>query len=156
MRPPDHDDDAAGEAEHDVHVVLDEKHGDVLRQAGDGREQLGALLARHAGGRLVEQQHLRLRRQRQRDLEQPLLAVGQLARQAVAVGRQRQRLQDGVGLLHRVGVGRERLPPVARHPVPLADGERHGLERVEVREQGVDLERAHQAALDAGVGLERR
>ena len=30
---PHHDDDARGEAEHDVHVVLDEQHGDVLRQA---------------------------------------------------------------------------------------------------------------------------
>ena len=59
--------------------MLDEQHGDVLRQVGDGGEQLGALLARHAGGRLVEQQHLGLGRERQRDLQQPLLAVGELA-----------------------------------------------------------------------------
>ena len=44
------------------------------------REQLGALVARHAGGRLVEQQHLRPGRERERDLEQALAAVGKLAR----------------------------------------------------------------------------
>jgi hypothetical protein len=36
----DHDDDAGGEAEHEVHVVLDEQHRDVLGEAGDGGEQL--------------------------------------------------------------------------------------------------------------------
>ena len=51
---------------------------------GDGREQFRALFARHAGGRLVEQQHLRPRRQRERNLEQPLLAIGELARRPVA------------------------------------------------------------------------
>src|SRR5262245_51233257 len=68
----DHDDDAACESEHDVHVVLDEEHGDVLGQTGDRCEQLRTFAARHAGGRLIEQQHLRFCRQRQRDLEQAL------------------------------------------------------------------------------------
>ena len=49
---------------------------------GDDAEQHGALVLRNAGGGLVEQQHLRPRRERQRDLEQPLLAVGQGARRA--------------------------------------------------------------------------
>jgi len=48
----------------------------VLDEAIAGSGRLGALLARHARRRLVEQQHLRPRRQRQRNLEQPLLAVG--------------------------------------------------------------------------------
>src|SRR5262245_37434938 len=52
--PAHHDDDAAGEAEDEVHVVLDEEDGDLLRQAGNGREQLGTLVARHAGCGLVE------------------------------------------------------------------------------------------------------
>ena len=57
-------------------VVLDEQHRDVARQAGDDLEQLGALVARHAGGRLVEQQHARAQRERERDLEQALAAIG--------------------------------------------------------------------------------
>src|SRR5690348_11380107 len=34
----DHDDDARGETEYQLHIVLDEQHGDVARQAGDGGE----------------------------------------------------------------------------------------------------------------------
>src|SRR5882762_1725848 len=65
----DHDDDAAREAEHDVHVVLDEEHGEVLRKARDRREKLCALVLRHAGGRLVEQKHARARGERERSEE---------------------------------------------------------------------------------------
>ena len=36
------------------------------------------LVRRHAGGRLVEQEHARLERQRDGDLEQPLLTIGDL------------------------------------------------------------------------------
>src|SRR3989442_13307829 len=59
--PADHHDDAAGEAEHDVHVVLDEEHGELAREIRDHGEQLGALALRHACGRLVEQQRARAR-----------------------------------------------------------------------------------------------
>src|SRR3979409_349946 len=38
--PAHHHDDAAGEAEHKIHVVFDEQHRDVRRQAGDDGEQL--------------------------------------------------------------------------------------------------------------------
>src|SRR5438093_3377365 len=55
----DHDDDPAREPEHDVHVVLDEQHGDVGGEPRDRGEQAGALVARHARRRLVEQEHLR-------------------------------------------------------------------------------------------------
>src|SRR5438874_8251285 len=44
----DHDDDAAGETKHDIHVVLDEQHGQLAREIGDDREELGALVLRHA------------------------------------------------------------------------------------------------------------
>jgi hypothetical protein len=67
--PAHQHDDAAREAEHQAHVVLDEEHRDVARQAGDGGENAGAFFARHAGGRLVEQQHLRLGRERERDFQ---------------------------------------------------------------------------------------
>ena len=91
--------------EHEVHVVLDEQHRDVLRQVVDRGEQLGALVARHAGGRLVEQQHLGLGRERERDFEQPLLAVGELA--GLRGSRRRpsmQRVEDVVGLVDGVAI----------------------------------------------------
>ena len=54
---------------------------------------------RHAGRRLVEQQHLRPRRQRQRDLEQALLAIGEFARRPMADRRQRQLRKNLIGLV---------------------------------------------------------
>ena len=45
------------------------------------------------GGRLVEQQHLRPGGERQRDLEEPLLAVGELAGLAGADVAEHQRLR---------------------------------------------------------------
>src|SRR3989442_7105606 len=62
--PADHHDDAAGEAEHHVHVVLDEEHGELAREIRDHGEELGALALRHAGGRLIQQQHARARYRR--------------------------------------------------------------------------------------------
>ncbi len=73
-----------------------------LRQPGDGGEQFLAFLARHAGRRFVEQQHLRPRRERERDLEQALLAVGQFARRPVADRSELQRGENVVGLVDLV------------------------------------------------------
>ena len=90
---------------------------------------------------------LRLGRQRQRDLEQPLLAVGQLARQPVAVRAERQRLQDAVGLLDRLADSRaaaaRNCPATPRRSQTASVT---ASSAVEMREQRVDLERAHQAA----------
>ena len=63
------------------------QHGHVGRQFADGGEEFLALGVGHAGCRLVEQQHLRPAGEGERDLEQPLLAVG----------------QDGRALVHDVG-----------------------------------------------------
>ncbi len=57
--------------------MLDQQDRDAAAlEPGDGSEQRHAFGHVHAGGRLVEQQHLRLRRQRACDLEQALLRVG--------------------------------------------------------------------------------
>ena len=55
-RAADQHRDALGEAEHEVHVVLDEQDRDVARQLRDDAEELGALAGGNAGGGLVEQQ----------------------------------------------------------------------------------------------------
>src|SRR5215470_11939569 len=71
--------DAVGEREYDVHVVLDQEHRHVGRQRRDRRQDLVALVLGHAGGRLVEQQHARAAGDGERNLDQALLAVGQIA-----------------------------------------------------------------------------
>src|SRR5581483_11989195 len=64
-------------------------------------------------------------------------------------------MQDGVGLFDRVAIGRQLAPPGAGIAAPFANGERHGFKRAEVRKQRVDLERAHEAALDALLRTDR-
>src|SRR5262249_56108196 len=71
------DRDAIGEAEDEIHVVLDEHHGHVLGQGCNRRQDLVALGVGHAGRRLVEQKHAWPAGNRQRDFQQALLAVGQ-------------------------------------------------------------------------------
>ena len=75
------------EAEHNVHVVLDDEHADVLGQRLDGVENDVALGAGHAGGGLVEQEHLGFEAERDGELDQALAAIGQLG--APDVGRRR-------------------------------------------------------------------
>ncbi len=70
--------DAPREAEHEIHVVLDDEDGDLRRQLAEIAQNELALVRGHAGGGLVEQQHLGLQAERDRDLDQALLAVGQI------------------------------------------------------------------------------
>ena len=63
------DGDAVGEAERHVHVVLDHDQRDLAGQAGDHPREALPFARREAGARLVEEQHLRLRIQRKRELE---------------------------------------------------------------------------------------
>src|ERR671923_1541690 len=72
--PAHHHDDAAREAKNHIHVVLDEEHGELAREIRYHRKKLGALVLRHAGRGLIEKQHAWARRERERDLEEPLLA----------------------------------------------------------------------------------
>ena len=73
--------DAVAHAHDEAHVVLDEQHGVALdRGCVRIRPPSVSLLGRvEAGGRLVEQQQLRLGRHRPGDLEPALVAVGQVA-----------------------------------------------------------------------------
>ncbi len=80
-------DDAVGEIEHDVHVVLDDDDGERARQLLDQRVHARGFLRAHAGGRLVEQQHARLAGERERDLELALAAIADLADRSVAACR---------------------------------------------------------------------
>ena len=98
--------------------MLDQEHGDVLRQRLDGREKFVALGLRHAGRRLVEQQDARLAGEGERHLEQALLAVGQdrgALAQHVGEAEAFRRLDDLVGDLRRLAA--DRPPPVGTQPL---------------------------------------
>ena len=70
--------DALGDVERGIHVVLDHHHGRLARDARRSALDGDPLFARQPGERLVEQQHPRLLRQRHRDLDPALVAVGHL------------------------------------------------------------------------------
>ena len=73
--------DAIADAHHQAHIVLDQQDRDAAGlQVHDGTEQLHALGHVHAGRRLIQQQHVRFRGERSRNLQQSLLGVRQLRR----------------------------------------------------------------------------
>ena len=118
----------------------------------DGLEQLRALARGNAGGGLVEEQHARLAGQGQRDLEQPLLAVGELARDAVRRRRRAQRFEQARAPRAAPPVatttGRSQSPHSPRRSQTASATD---SSTVRPRKQRVHLERARQAPLDARV-----
>ena len=78
------DADRGRDLEDDVHVVLDEDDGDLLAlpEFAHLLDHAPALLRPHARRRLVEQQDLRLQHQRERDVEQLLVAMRQVRQDA--------------------------------------------------------------------------
>ncbi len=133
--PAHHHDDAAGEAEHHVHVVLDEKDGQLARQVRDRVEQRRALVLRHAGGGLVEQQHARARGEGERDFEQALLAVGEFAGLRGSAANL-QGIQDPLCLVDGGAEARQAAPPVVRMAVALEHGKRDRLQRARAAGRG--------------------
>src|SRR4051794_18919565 len=92
-----HHRDPVGDPERDVHVVLDEHHGDVaVEREQQLREEL-ALARREAGGRLVEHDDLGAPGEGDAQLELALLAVGDRADQRVAAAGQPHALDQRVG-----------------------------------------------------------
>ena len=77
--------DLLADVHHEIHVVLDQQNcqSETLPDFADRFGQLRFSRRVHAGRRLVEQQHLRLGRQRPDDFQVPLMAVAQASRQSV-------------------------------------------------------------------------
>ena len=107
------------------------------RNGGDQRVHARGLFRAHAGGRLVEQQHLRLAGERQRDFELALAAVAEVAhRGAEHVGEADLR-RDLVGLrVHRGAACRIGRQNTARRSRPQRAGERKIVAHREIRETG--------------------
>jgi hypothetical protein len=76
--------DAVGQAEHHAHVVLDHQQRLAHRHFADQRDRALGLAVAHAGGRLVEQDHVGAAGDGDADLERALLGIGQQARRHVA------------------------------------------------------------------------
>src|SRR5262249_20551694 len=87
------DRDLFREAEGGIHVGSEDKHADVRGQSPDGVEDDVARGARHARGRLVEQQDLRAQSERDRELDEALAAVRQLGHATVGIVREPQALE---------------------------------------------------------------
>ena len=126
-----------------------------LGQRRDRVEDVVPLGLGHAGGRLVEQQHARPAGDRERDLQQALLAVGQRCRCA-RPSRRRDGSARGCRPIPRSRSPFEptSAPPLAAELHALGDREPDGFERRQVGEQLVDLEGARDAELHALVRLE--
>ena len=144
------------EVGHDREVVLDHQHRPAPRHLPDQRRDPAHVLVAHAGGGLVEQHELRVERDRGRDLERALAAVGQLDRRHGGMLGD----ADGIEQLARPAVvAVERplgAPEVERFAAPALEGDPDVLQRGEVAEHGRDLERADQAHLGHVGGLGAR
>src|SRR5689334_14551845 len=141
-------------AHHDLHVVLDQENRDraLLAERADEGEERGGFLWVHPGGRLVEEQQLRLGRERAGDLEPTLVAVGEVLCELVVrssqprEGEQLARLLLGLALLAPdAGQPEDRAEDAALQAGVHAD--QHVLERRHLREQADVLERATDAEL---------
>jgi hypothetical protein len=84
------------------------------------------------------------RRERQRDLEQPLAAVGELRGRPVAVFGEMQLREDFVGLVDRFVRALEAAPQRGADAAPLRDDHRHRFDRRQARKERVDLKRARE------------
>ena len=98
----------------------------------------------HARGGLVEAEQLRLRGQRDADLEVALLAVGQVGGQLPVLVAEPHRLQHGVGAVEHVG---ERAVVAQEAPgvPPRLGGDAHVLEHGRAGQDIGDLVRARHA-----------
>jgi hypothetical protein len=145
---------AVGDAHDDAHVMLDEQHGEplLLAQPADERREVRRLLRVHARRRLVEQEQLRLRRERARDLEAALVAVREVLPDLVVLAAKPRELEQLARTLPRLAL----LAPHARRPRDRAEeialeshvhADEHVLERSHVLKETDVLERAPDAPL---------
>src|SRR6267378_170111 len=141
--------DALREAEHEVHVVLDDEDGDVLGQIVQHLQDAVRFQRRHARGGLVEEQHAGLQPERDRDFDQALLAVGEVEDANARVLGETERREQLHALLAHVAVRARRAQHAPRDPTALSHRERHVVEHRKAAEEGVDLESPSQAELHA-------
>ncbi len=135
MRTLHHDGDLPRQPEYQIHIVLDQQQCDVLGQFLDDLDDPAAFARRHAGGRLVEQQHLRVQAEGDGDFRQALAPVGQRADRAQRILPEPQPFDQGESLFDRGAVPSRRAEQAAGDALPLADRQRHVFEQASARER---------------------
>src|SRR5579884_4313432 len=145
--------DVVAEGEHEVDVVLDDQHAEVVPAADAAEEvrELPGLLAPDARGRLVEQQEPGIGAERAGDLHQPAHPQRQLADAAVHVLAEAQLGDHAVDLAmgeHLVAVRRGQAQPVGEDPV--AHARLAAQQDVVVGAEPADQLRRLEGAPDAG------
>ena len=122
--------------------MLDQEDRDVRWQSGEGGEDILPLLLRHASGGFVEQQHLRACGQRERDLQEPLLAVREIARRPVEVRFEAEAREQAFDFSDDLRPAAYNPPEISAGAVALRDRERQRLGGRQIGEKLIDLERA--------------
>ena len=129
-----HDVDVVGDPHDEVHVVLDEEHGEleVVADLLDEHAELRHLLVVQPARRLVEEEQARLGDERPRELDALLGPVRQRSS-----GEERPLAQaDDVERLERLGLSHLPAPPVGADQHVLENG--HGPEELDVLERPRD------------------
>src|SRR6266542_3404075 len=141
--------DAIGHLHDHSHVVLDQqdRHAQVGHERFQELHEGRRLALRHPCRRLVEQQQARLGPERARQLEAPLIAVRQVARDLVGVTPQAHALQQRLGALTELALDLTEARAAGEDiPEPEADARVHAhehvLDRGHVGEEPDVLERA--------------
>src|SRR5258708_2667974 len=146
--------DALREAEHQIHVVLDDQDRDVLGELVEHLQDAMRFQRRHARGGLVEEQHLGVQSERDRDFHQALFPVRQVEDADARVLGEPERGEQFHALVADVAVGACRAQHARRDAAALGHRERHVVEHRKAAEEGVDLEGSPQSELHA-LGLPR-
>jgi hypothetical protein len=76
--------DLAGQAKHQIHVMLDEQDREILGKTLDGADDDAALTLRYACCGLIQKQDVRLGSEREGQFDQALLAIGQIGHLGVS------------------------------------------------------------------------
>src|SRR5579884_3993398 len=120
--------DPIGQIRNDREIMLDHEYGAVCGDAPDQVRDAVDVLVTHPGGRLVEQQHLRIERERGGNFQCALAPIGQLDRDPVGerrkadIGNQLERPR--IEALER----RARAPEIERGSPRALQGDAHVLE----------------------------
>ena len=101
-------DDALRDPEHEIHVVSDHEHRDLLSERADAFGDVRALRRRQPAARLVQHEQIGRAGETEPHLELSLLAVGQRGHGLVALGPEVDGLEQSLGLLAQRLVTEER------------------------------------------------
>ncbi|KAG1249119.1 hypothetical protein G6F68_013508 [Rhizopus microsporus] len=132
--------DGVGNGGHDVHVVFDHQDGAPGAHALDQLRDAVHVFVAHALRGFVQQQQFGLQRQRGRDFQGALAAVGQVARCHVQMGAQADLVQQFLDAVVQAFPRALRPPEAIVHAQLALQGHAHVLAHRQLREHGGYLE----------------